>query len=376
MKNLMYSVFDLNKTSYWYPLIWIMASGVLCSLFPKKHLMLNGRWHRRWYWVAALIVVLPLILWAGFRRDFVDTYAYIFSFSTSSSSLADIPGMIAEDSKDFGFYLLIVVLKAMGVKTYTGFFLILATVQMLCIVYFFRKYSSNFWISMFLFVASTDYLSWMHNTVRQFTAVCILLVAFDLMVERRYILFSAVVLLCSTIHGSALMMFPIAFLMQGTALNRKTMLAIAVTAVLIPFVDQFMPYLSKLLSETQYNDVTSNDIWANDDGTNPFRVLVYSVPALVALVGRKYIRNSNDPVMNMCVNATMITMALYLISAVTSGIYVGRLPIYTTLHGYVVLPWLFERIFEKRTISVMNVLMIAFYCLFYYYQINTVWGLD
>lgn len=375
MQDLVHTFFDLNQTSYWYPLIWVLIGGILFDCFPKVTLLVNGRYHRRWYWISAFFVVLPLILWSGFRHSFVDTYAYIRSFNTTSSNLADIPALIAEDSKDVGFYSLIIVLKAMGVKTYTVFFMILAIIQMLCIVHFFRKYSPNFWISIFLFVASTDYLSWMHNTIRQFTAVCILLVAFDLLVERRYCLFSIIVLLCSTIHGSALMMFPLAYVMRGTALNRKTLLAIAATVVLIPFLDQLMPFLSDMLSDTQYNDVTTNDIWVNDDGTNPVRVLVYSVPALVAFFGWKYIRTSDDPAMNMCVNASVITMALYLISAFTSGIYIGRLPIYTTLHGYVALPWMFKQIFEKNSISLMNVLMLTFYVLFYYYQISITWGL-
>lgn len=375
MQDLVHTIFDLNQTSYWYPLIWVLIGGILFDCFPKVTLLVNGRYHRRWYWISAFFVVLPLILWSGFRHSFVDTYAYINSFNTTSSNLADIPALITEDSKDVGFYSLIIVLKAMGVKTYTVFFMILAIIQMFCIVYFFRKYSPNFWISIFLFVASTDYLSWMHNTIRQFTAVCILLVAFDLLVERRYCLFSIIVLLCSTIHGSALMMFPLAYVMRGTALNRKTLLVIAATVVLIPFLDQLMPFLSDMLSDTQYSDVTSNDIWVNDDGTNPVRVLVYSVPALVAFCGWKYIRTSDDPAMNMCVNASVITMALYLISAFTSGIYIGRLPIYTTLHGYVALPWMFKQIFEKNSISLMNVLMLTFYVLFYYYQISITWGL-
>ena len=263
----------------------------------------------------------------------------------------------------------------MGIKTYTGFFLVLATFQMLCVVYFFRKYSPNFWVSIFLFVVSTDYLSWMHNTGRQFTAVCILLLAFDLLIERRYKLFTLVVLMASTIHGSALMMLPIAYVIRGTALNRKTLLAIIVTVLVIPFADRIMPFLSDMLSETQYNDVTSNEIWTSDDGTSLLRVLVYSVPALVALLGKKYIRSSEDVVINMCVNATIVTMALYLVSAVTSGIYIGRLPIYTTLHGYVAFPWLIDRIFEKQTVKLIYVLMVAFYMLFFYYQVGLAWDL-
>ena len=373
MQNLIRTVFDLNQTSYWYPLIWVLGMGLLLYPMPKVALRVNGSYHKRWYWITAILFVFPLILWAGFRQDFIDTYAYIQSFKKSSSALADIPMLIAEDSKDVGFFSLIVILKAMGIKTYTGFFLVLATFQMLCVVYFFRKYSPNFWVSIFLFVVSTDYLSWMHNTVRQFTAVGILLLAFDLLVERRYKLFTLVVLMASTIHGSALMMLPIAYVIRGTALNRKTLLAIIVTVLVLPFADRIMPFLSDMRSVTQYDDVTSNEIWTSDDGTSLLRVLVYSVPALVALLGKKYIRSSEDVVINMCVNATIVSMALYLVSAVTSGIYIGRLPIYTTLHGYVALPWMIDRIFEKQTGKLIYVLMVAFYMLFFYYQVGLAW---
>lgn len=82
-----------------------------------------------------------------------------------------------------------------------------------------------------------------------------------------------------------------------------------------------MPFLESLLADTQYNDVMTGEIWANDDGTSMIRVLVYSVPALISLFGFRYIRGSKDRVANMCINASMITMSVYLVSAFTSGIY-------------------------------------------------------
>ena len=44
-----------------------------------------------------------------------------------------------------------------------AFFIIVAIFQMICVVWLFRKYSSDYWLSMFMFVISTDYLSWMFN---------------------------------------------------------------------------------------------------------------------------------------------------------------------------------------------------------------------
>ena len=73
-------------------------------------------------------------------------------------------------------------------------------------------------------------------------------------------------------------------------------------------------------------------------------------------------------------NASMITMALYLVSMVTSGIYVGRLPIYTSLYGYMLLPWVIDQIFEKNSAILVKVLMIVCYLGFFYYQMHFTWG--
>ena len=47
----------------------------------------------------------------------------------------------------------------------------LASIQAIILVTIYRKYSTNYLLSIFLFIASTDYLSWMFNGVRQFAAV-------------------------------------------------------------------------------------------------------------------------------------------------------------------------------------------------------------
>ena len=127
--------------------------------------------------------------------------------------------------------------------------------------------------------------------------------------------------------------------------------------------------------DTQYNDVMTNEIWTSDDGTNLIRVLVYSVPALISLVGIRYVHTANDPAINVSVNCSIVTMGLYLVAAVTSGIYVGRLPMYTTLQGYICLPWLVEHMFSKRSARFVKMCMYGFYLVFFYYQMHFTWGL-
>lgn len=367
------SIFELHN--HWLPLIWAIAGGLLFDALPKTVVRIEDRAEKRWHWISAVLLVLPLIVWAGVRTSVGDTYAYMRKFQEVPANLLALPDYLSANTKDQGFSVFIALLKFLGVSNSSTFFLIVAAIQMLCMVKSFRRYSDKYWMCIFLFIASSDYISWMFNGLRQFLAAAIIFGAFDLMVQKKHLRFCLVVLLASTIHGSALLMIPLAVIMHGPALNRKTMLMILGVAAVIPFIDRFTPLLNDLLADTQYSGITTDEIWTTDDGTNIIRVLVYSVPALLALFGRRYVVRANDPVMNLCVNGAMITMAIYLVSSVTSGIYIGRLPIYTTLHGYMALPWLIDQIFEKDTARLIKLLMTVCYIGFYYYQMGLMWGM-
>lgn len=369
MTTLFNNIFNLEQTSYWLLVIWWFGAGLILHAMPKKEELVFGQRRLLWYWVSVVIMVLPYILWTGYRPFVADTGAYARHFNNSTASFGELLRTITS-SEDWGFYGLMIVLKMLGVQTYQAYFLVMAAIQLWCMTYIFRKYSTSFWTSFFMFIASTDYISWMQNGMRQFTAVCITFAAFDLLVRRKYIWFVVVILFASTFHASALIVLPFAYVMNGPALNRKSFLMIGAVALMIPLMDSLTPLLERLLADTQYGDVIGGEIWLNDDGTNMVRVLVYSVPALMALLGFRYILRSRDRAANLCINASMITMAVYVASAVTSGIYIGRIPIYTTLHGYAVLPWLIDQIFEKLSAKLMKLLLVLFYLAFFVYQMR------
>ena len=368
-------LYTLELTNYWLPLIWVCAASFILNMFPKKRELVGGRVREQWFWAIAVALVIPLVIWAGARTRMGDTGAYRINFYNAPSDFWALPSYLKIHTKDQGFIVLMTAFKSLGITNPRDFFMIIAAVQMLCMVCTFRKYSPNYWLCIFMFVASTDYFSWMFNGMRQFVATTILFAAFRLLVNGHFLWYCLIAVVASRIHGTALLMIPLAYIMQGKALNWKTMVLILVTVLLLPFADRFMPMLTDILEDTQYSDITNNEIWANDNGTNVLRVLVYSAPALVIFVGWRYVVRSNDRVMNLCVNGAIITMALYLVSAVTSGIYVGRLPIYTTFYGYLALPWIIDQIFEKRSGNLIIFLMCGLYVLFYFYQMRFSWGL-
>ena len=143
----------------------------------------------------------------------------------------------------------------------------------------------------------------------------------------------------------------------------------------ILLIDPFTAFLDSILAETQYRDLITNDIWKNDDGTNIFRALFYSIPAALSLIGKKQVNQRNSAIVNLCVNCSVCTAALYFLSVFSSGIYIGRLPIYTTLQGYAVVPWLIDHVFTKQLAKVVVGGLICGYLFFFYYQMHFAWQL-
>ena len=60
--------------------------------------------------------------------------------------------------------------------------------------------------------------------------------------------------------------------------------------------------------------------------------------------------------------------------ALRTTIYVGRLPIYTTFHGYILLPWLIDSIFEKGSAELVKTVMVGCFLFFFYYQCHFTWS--
>lgn len=364
----------MTLTNYWWLLIWLAAAGgFLAAVVAKTPVQVLGKTEYRWSWPATIILACPYVLWCMNRSAFGDTEVYRETFLEAPAVLSQIPAYLAEHTKDQGFSVIMVVIKSIIGNSDKLFFLLIAAFQMFCVVYFFRKYSSDLLMCMFMFVASTDYLSWMYNGMRQFIAVCITLLCFGLILRKKYILAICLILLASTIHGSALLMLPLIFVVQGKAWNKRTLLMMIGVGVAILFIDQFTTLLDTMLAETQYSDMVTNEIWINDNGTNILRVLFYSIPAALSLIGKRYVDKENSPVVNMCVNYACCTCFIYFLSAFTSGIYIGRIPIFVTLPGYAVCPWLIDHMFTKESAQFVKLIFIGVFLVFFYYQMHFTW---
>ena len=356
-------------------LFWLMFTSIVGHTAGMHHReRVLGKEERRATWTYAWFVMLPIILFAGMRSIyFADTLNYVRSFQSIPSSLiGKWEYATVTYTKDHGFYLLGAFLSIfLGVHA-RYYLIIIALIQGILLTRTYRKFSDDFWFSIFLFIASMDIYSWMYNGMRQFVAVAITLLAFEPIVRKKYIKAAAIIVFASFFHQSALMMLPIIFIVQGRPWNWKTLLVIAGTIFAMAFSGVFSSALDSALRDTQYQNVVSDWTKWQDDGTNPLRVLVYSVPAILSLFCRKKIIKSGNRVIQVACNMSIIASALYLISMVTSGLFIGRLPIYCSLYANgILLPWELKYVFGKN----LRLAAIACYVMFYVIQVFIFWGL-
>lgn len=357
-------------------LIWIgLLAVVTRNTGVYRRELVLGEEKSRLVPFIALLAVAPLIYMAATRTNIGDTSNYRHSFLSMPDSFAELPVYLGQVQKDKGFYALSALIHIfIGDKPQWYFFLIaLFQAGVLATVY--RKYSSSYLISVFLFLASTDYISWMFNGIRQFLAVCVIFAATGFLLRKKWVPTVLLILLASTMHQSALLMLPVVFIVQGRAWNPKMLLFLAGILVSVLFIDRFTNILDSAMQDTQYGNMVSDWTEWGDDGTNVFRVLVYAVPTILALLGRRFLKAEQDPLIHLCCNMSIVSTGLYLLSMFTSGIFIGRLPIYASLYNYILLPWEIDRMFTKSSARLVTALMILFYLAFYYYQMHLTFGM-
>ena len=60
----------MTLTNYWWLLIWMFTGGsLLAVLVPRRRELVCGEMEERWDTIPAVILVVPYIIWAGFRTD-------------------------------------------------------------------------------------------------------------------------------------------------------------------------------------------------------------------------------------------------------------------------------------------------------------------
>ena len=315
----------------------------------------------------AFLVFAPVFLMTVYGRVRSDTWLYLQLYRNIPADYSESINYIVTSTEP-GFAAFSILINRFFGANETAFRFIIALVQTIPVVLILRRYSEDYVYSIFMFVALTYHISWMMNGLRQFMAVAIIFAATPWIIRRDTIKTVLLVLFASLFHRSALFIIPVIFLVRGEVWNWKTTLFSFLTIVAIFFLTQSSRFFDEFADSIGFSLSYAKEM--GDDGTNPIRVLINAVPMSFAFVFREGLRKDNDPVINLCVNMSVITTGIYLISMVTSGIMVGRMPIYSSLYNLILLPYLIHHCFSGNSKKIVYLGSIVFYCAHLYVEIR------
>ena len=335
-----------------------------------------------------LLFSVPFVF-VAFRTAFVDTETYIRIFNALSIDKTLSKAIESFDGSEL-YYGLEYLFKKYVSSDAQFFLVVIASLHTVLLLSTLRKYSENFGMSIYVFVASAMILSWMCNGIRQFLVVVILFAMTGCIIKNRWYIYLPTVLFLGGftpifkffgwnsppwffcgIHQSALIMIPIYFIVRGKALTKKNWILLVALLLLSAF-----GLLDRFLETSTQNTMYAEDLTliSNTKGASPTRFLVSLVPVLLVVIKRKEIASSETPsIINTCINMSFVSSTLYLASVFTSGMFVGRLPIYCELYNLILIPWLVNHLYSNDK-KILTIAVYIFYFIYFLYQIFVPWG--
>ena len=349
--------------------LWIslILWAIFCERLCPKKVFRNSRTGEISYRTSAIQAVLtfaPLIFFIGLRDQGADTSAYIKGFNDYPTGWDGLMSVIHENAKGVGFKIFGVLIKTYISQDFHVYLFIIAFISGTAIGFALWKYSDYFLLSFILFILSGTY-TWMVNGIRQFMAVSIAFAAIGVLLSGKKLIYLCLILLLCSIHVSAIVLIPAIFSVTGRPWNKRTVLLLIASLIAMLFASRFVDVIDAMVESTNYENITSTFI--NDDGVNPLRVLVSAVPVIIAYLERKNLDRLATQKINMFINMSIIGLGINLIGMATSGIIIGRLPIYFTIYDLILLPWLTRRIAGQNR-GPVTVAMLLSYLAFFYLQ--------
>ena len=317
---------------------------------------------------GAVIAFSLIIIFPGIRGYVADTTAYIAAFQNETRTIFDIPSLFVDLANAKGplWVAFQIIVKNYICDDVTVFFIIVAVFQGFAVAKTFSIYSEHFTFSSYLFITSYTFF-WMLNGTRQFTAVCILLLASKYLFNKQFGWYLLWILVAFCIHSTAILFVIVYFIVQGEPFNKKVVWTIILVLLCIFFVDIFMGVLDSTFNDTQYS--FSKQDYNIERGMSLFVTLMNAVPVVLVWWNRNtFFAQERPKYIDVMVNLSCINVGICAIANFTSGITFGRLPVYFNVYNYILIPWIVEKTFSRTDRVIMRVLCVIFYMCYFVYQ--------
>lgn len=314
-------------------------------------------------------LIFLLVWFAGLRTKMNDTatylYAYTYRIPGNLSSIQTISWRIG-DNPLFSIYQ--IVLKSFVSDNGQVFLLITALIVELSMIKFLLKYSENFGFSVYLFMAFTVYAFTM-AAMKQTLATAIAIWAMPAFLNKSYIKGIVIIIIASLIHPYVALLVSGMFIANKGIWNRTISIAVIATVIIAIF---YTTFIGRALSfAALIGDDTYDASWFSEGtGVGVFRILSYAITPFLAFISRAQLKNEDNPMMELCINMSIIALCLSFVSSFGGATLFGRLPNYFDLFICLSIPYILkpdDSMFNNNKTVITVVLYVAYFVFYYNY---------
>lgn len=345
-----------------------LVLALFSDLFSRKDPMKNRYvYQEKFLWI---FIIVAMAIFAGLRTNYNDTQTYLETYTYLINSNYDFSNIDWNLGSNPGFAVANIIIKSLGFSN-NGYLMIYAFVTYLIYIWFIHKYSTDFLMSMFLFVCLV--FTFPLAAIKQCVAVAFCLVAVDKAINKKWFWFVFWILIAETFHAYSFMYLIVPLLFFVPWQDKRT-----IYWVLIFLVAGLMlkPLLGTVLNIT---DMLGEEYTVDSflgEGVNPLRVLVCLVPLVMSFILRKKVNSPEYEVTRaegLCMNLSFLNGEIMFVALFGTANYFARLANYFYIFPIIALPRLFNMVAPKWR-TPMKVAIVVCYFFFFYYSEYIVYG--
>lgn len=311
----------------------------------------------------ALIIIL-MTCFSFLRTSYNDTFTYRLNFAASESVREFISAGGLWDWTGNPLSILYRDFMHGLTDNYHIYFFFPALLSSLAVAKLCKRHSVNPAFSLLLFFSIGTYLMYV-AALKQCIAIFFLAIALPYAIDKKYVRFYLLVFIAILFHTHAFMFAIVPFLLEkpwGKAtwlLLGATLFAMATYEATLGAFMEYAQSIGALVDEGELFDGHSINI---------LRVLVYWIPAFMALLFRKRLFSNSTRAENLFVNMSIVSAFILTIGLVQAANLFARMAAYFELATIIALPWMIKKLFTKRSIQLVTVSASALYFLYFWYE--------
>lgn len=351
---------------YWGTVFLMYLSQTYYPVEAKLQGRQNGRHHFMWKKpdIFTIIVIFWLSAFSFLRVAYNDTLNYIFFFENSESIAEGIVNGTFVDWTGNPWSMLYRSFIRGITDNYHIYFFFPAVLISFSTVKLFKRYSVNPAFSLLIFFSIGTYVMYI-AALKQCLAMFFLLLALPYAIDRKYVRFYLLVFVAIMFHTHAFM-FAIVPVLLEKPWGKKIWILLGATLFAMATYDvtlgAFMTYAQSLGAMVVEEEVFDSQ------QINVFRVLVYWVPALFALVFRRRLFSNSSRAENLFVNMSIVSAFILTIGLVQGANLYARMAGYFEIATAIALPWMIKKLFTKQSAQLVTVLAGSLYFGYFLYE--------